>query len=30
MDAVEDATPVESVQRDIAAIPDVNLGEASE
>ncbi len=30
MDAVEDSTPIESVERDITAIPDVNLGEASE
>ena len=30
MDAVEDATPVERVERDVTAIPDVNLGEASE
>jgi small subunit ribosomal protein S3 len=30
MDAVEDATPVETVERDVTAIPDTNLGEASE
>jgi small subunit ribosomal protein S3 len=30
MDAVEDATPVDTVERDVSAIPDTNLGEASE
>jgi small subunit ribosomal protein S3 len=30
MDAVEDATPVGTVERDVTAIPDTNLGEASE
>jgi small subunit ribosomal protein S3 len=30
MDAVEDASPVETVENDVSAIPDANLGEASE
>jgi small subunit ribosomal protein S3 len=30
MDAVEDATPIEAIEHDVAAQPDVNLGEASE
>jgi len=30
MESVADATPIEAVEHDVAATPDVNLGEVSE